>query len=906
MLICQNITAQTSSLKGTVKDTLEKKVLTNAVVALLSKKDSSLYKFTRSGKDGSFQFIDVMPGKYMLLVSYPKFADYTEDIAIKPEPTELGLVALTQRSQLLQTVLIKSAGAIRIKGDTTEFVADSFKVREGATVEELLKKLPGFQVNSKGEIVAQGQRVDKVLVDGEEFFGDDPTMATRNIGAKAVDKVQVFDTKTDQQQLTGISTGSEGKTVNIKLKEDQKKGGFGKYSVASDFQKFTDANLLYNRFIGKKKLSVYATKSNTSTGSLNWEDQRRLGMNDFEFDELSGYFMSSGGGYDETFDTWNLRGLPDAYTAGGLYSNKFNSDKQNVNLSYRYNRLGTKNEQSIATQNILPDTLFYSNQYSSTNSLNQQNAVNGKWELKIDSLSTLRFTTAFTRKVTDYDTKTRTESLSEERDTINSGYRENDGRTTKLQSDNAIQYKRMFKKQGRQLVANVRFNVVDDDGLGYLAFVNRFYRNRVLDSTSNSDQQKVNKTHSETFGGKITYGEPLSTKVSLVFEYSFNQNNARSNRNTFEKAVNGKYEEYVPQYSNNFDFEASSNTGSMFGRYNTKKVQVSIGSGVSAVQLDLHNKDNNLNRRYNFLNLTPQSSFGYMIKPNTNIRFNYRGATVQPNIEQLQPLRNNIDPLNIVEGNPNLKVGFRHALSLYYNDYRMLKQMGIWAGGSYNFTDNAIANITLINNRGVKATKPVNVSGNTNWNVWGEWNKGEGEKKLIYMAGFNGNGGTTNNFINAYANRTTYYNVEASFGLRYEVDQKWSLSFRPKLGYSSSVSSLNKEMRTEYLRYGGQTDGRLNLPGNFELRSDVDVDMRQNISAFAVNPNLIIWNAEFSKKVFKNKSGIISVLARDILNKNQGFDRIINSNFITEDRYLRVSQYFMLKIEWSFNKMGGE
>ncbi|HEX8313768.1 MAG TPA: carboxypeptidase-like regulatory domain-containing protein, partial [Flavisolibacter sp.] len=226
LLLCSQIlSAQTSSLKGVVKDTADRKSLPNAVVALIQKKDSSLYKFVRTEKDGSFQFAQVLPGSYRLLITYPKFADFTDDIEVKSEATDVGTIALTQRSQLLQAVIIKSAGAIRIKGDTTEFVADSFKVREGATVEELLKKLPGFQVNSKGEIVAQGQRVDKVLVDGEEFFGDDPTMATRNIGAKAVDKVQIFDTKSEQQQLTGQSNGQQGKTVNIKLKDDQKKGG---------------------------------------------------------------------------------------------------------------------------------------------------------------------------------------------------------------------------------------------------------------------------------------------------------------------------------------------------------------------------------------------------------------------------------------------------------------------------------------------------------------------------------------------------------------------------------------------------------------------------------------------------------------------------------------------------------
>jgi hypothetical protein len=730
-------------------------------------------------------------------------------------------------------------------------------------------------------------------------------MATKNISAKAVDKVQVFDTKTDQQQLTGISTGTEGKTVNIKLKEDQKKGGFGRYSVATNFRDYTDANLLYNRFVGKKKLSVYATKSNTSTGSLNWEDQRRLGMNDLEFDEISGYFMFTGD-YDETFNSWNLRGLPDAYTAGGLYSNKFNEDKQSVNGSYRYNRLGTRNESSTLTQNILPDTVFYSNQYARTRSLNEQHAANGKWEWKFDSLNTLRFTTAFTRKTTNYLNNTRSEALSEERAFVNTGDKENEGINTKLQTDNALQYKRLFQKKGRQLIANLRFNLVDDDGTGYLDFTNQFYRNGLLDSVASASQQKINSNHSETIGGKITFAEPLSEKVSLIMEYSYNQNSATSKRNTYERTSTGKYEKYVPQFSNNFEFSAQSHTGTLISRYATKKLQVSMGSGVSSVQLNLLNLDNASKRAYNFLNLTPQSSISYTIKPNNSVRLNYRGGTLQPNIEQLQPLRNNIDPLNIVLGNPELEVGFRHNIYLSYNSYKILKQTGMWASLSYNVTDNAIANKTTIDVRGVRTTMPVNVDANKGWNLWLEWNKGEGSKKLIHTAGIESNGGINNNFINAFANRTTFYNVNVGYGLRYEVEEKWSLHVRPKIGYSRSISSLNKSAKTSFLRYGGESQGRLKLPGNFELQSDIELDLAQKLSAFNANPNITIWNAELRKTVFKNKSGIISLLARDILNQNRGFNRIINSNFISEDRYQRVGQYFMLKLEWSFNKMGGQ
>src|SRR5262245_54469818 len=259
--------SQTTSIKGTVTDTSEKKNLANAVVALMRKSDSVLVKFIRTNEKGEFTLTNLPADSFVIMITYPKYADFADAVTLKPaKPLDLGKISLLQKAILLKEVIIHSTGAIRIKGDTTEFVADSFKVKEGATVEDLLKKLPGLSVNSKGEITAQGKRVDKVLVDGEEFFGDDPTMATQNISAKAVDKVQIFDTKTEQQKLTGITTGDEGKTLNIRLKEDSKKGSFGKVYAGYDFNKYFDSKILYNRFVGKMKFSVYGTKTNVSTG----------------------------------------------------------------------------------------------------------------------------------------------------------------------------------------------------------------------------------------------------------------------------------------------------------------------------------------------------------------------------------------------------------------------------------------------------------------------------------------------------------------------------------------------------------------------------------------------------------------------------------------------------------------
>ncbi|MBO9659911.1 MAG: hypothetical protein J7527_13915, partial [Chitinophagaceae bacterium] len=313
-LVCltQCAFSQTSSIKGSARDTLEKKNLSNAVVSLLRPADSVLVKFGRTNASGVFHIGNIESGEYIMLVTFPKFADYSDRIKLPAgEELNLGAIPLTPKSQLLSEVIVRANNTIRVKGDTTEFTADSFKVREGATVEELLKVIPGMSVNSKGEVTAQGKRVDKVLVDGEEFFGADPTIATQNIGAKAVDKVQVFESKSEADQLKGIgATGDGNKTINIKLKESARKGYFGRVEGSTDFDKLNNGKVMFNRFKGNKKFSVYGTKSNISTGSLGWEDRNKMGIeDDYEYDELMGYYYSYGDG-DSEFNDWSLRGLP--------------------------------------------------------------------------------------------------------------------------------------------------------------------------------------------------------------------------------------------------------------------------------------------------------------------------------------------------------------------------------------------------------------------------------------------------------------------------------------------------------------------------------------------------------------------------------------------------------------------
>jgi hypothetical protein len=904
-----------SVVKGKVSDTLEKRNLQNAVVSILKRSDSSLVQFARTAKSGEFQIDNVDSGKYVLLITYPGFADYADYIEISNQPiTDLGSIPLTLKSKLLDAVIIKSAGAVRIKGDTTEFVADSFKLKEGATVEDLLKRLPGFQVNSKGEVTAQGQKVGKVLVDGEEFFGDDPTMATQNINAKAVDKVQVYDTKSDQQNLTGISTGNEGKTVNIKLKENAKKGSFGKAYVGSDFKKLVDAKALYNKFVGKKKLSLYGTKSDISTGSLNWEDRQKLGIeNDWEYDEISGYYY----GFDnnDEFDDWSLKGLPHSYTAGALFTNKWNADKNNFNGSYRYNRLSTNNEASTLTQNILSNSTTYRNKFQNSKGLVWQHAATIKYEWKIDSLASLKFTTSGIYKTNQLKSDINSEFLDSNRQYINKNEQLVDNETQKKQSDNQLQYKQLFKKKNRILIATLRFGYIEDTQDGVIKTNTDFYKNGIVDSTDIADQQKLRNGHSKTLGSKITFSEPLNTKWAIVLEYAYNKNSSVSHRNTFNKDFYGKYSVLDKTFSNNFDLDVYSNGGTAILKYTTQKLRAAFGSGVSSVKLKLFNSDSNKRSNYDFFNLTPQASIGYTFKPQTRISFNYRGSTRQPSIDQLQPIRDNQDRLNIFIGNPDLKVGFNHELSMYFNTYKMLSQKGVFTNFYIDIPVNAITFLNSVDvTTGQQTYKPVNVNGNRNWGSWFQYFKDGGSKKWGYYAGLNGNGGTNNNFISQIMNgnvqqlknRTNYINSNFEFSLRYNIPDTFEISFGPKAGYNISKSSLQKNYNSNYWNYGGRISGMILLPGKLEFNTDCDFDLRQHLSAFGGNPNQIIWNASLARKVLKDKSGKIYIIANDILDQRKGFNRNFTSNFISEERFSRISRYFLLKFEWSFNKMPGQ
>ncbi|WP_207512732.1 TonB-dependent receptor [Longitalea luteola] len=906
--------SQDAAIKGTVIDTLEKRNLSNTVIALLRPADSVLVSFTRSNKDGNFSMQKLSPGKFIVMITRPAYADYFDRIDLAPGATvDLGKVSLILKSQLLQEVVVQhKLGAIRIKGDTTEYIADSFKLSAGATVEDLLKKLPGIQVDKDGKITAQGETVQKVLVDGEEFFSDDPTIATRGLTADAVEKVQSFDKKSDQAEFTGIDDGEKTKTINLQLKEDKKKGYFGKLEAGADGDRYWNNNLMFNAFKGKRKLSAFGIMSNTGKTGLDWQEGMNYGSNNMEMgdDGAGGTYVYIDGGDDE-FGSGNYwgEGLPKGWNAGLHYSNKWNADKIHLNSGYQYNKLNTEAQGNTLSQYILPDsTNLYVNESGNSYRSRDRNRLNGLYELKIDSMSSVKITAQGSIGNNYSQSKYHQESLNDNYDTLSIIDRVSTVDANNKNFNATLLWRQKFRKTGRTLSLSGRQNYTENTSRGIFASENYFFENGMLDSLKVLDQQKLTDNITSAINSRVSYTEPLSKRALLEFNYSIDNNHRQSRITTLEKRDPNlkEYEQYIDSLSNEYSFNVLTQSGGINYRYaRPKKITFSFGMNISNAVYTRKDLKGGSAIDYSFTNFFPQASLVWTMGRNGNLRFNYNGSTQAPSIDQIQPIRDITDQLNIRVGNPDLEQAFRHNFSLSYNSYKFLSERSIYGNVNFTAVQNDFSSLNILDlSTGRKIIQPVNVDGNYRMNGWiGYWKK---IKSLGIRTGFNGrfNVNHNTNFIGDQQNENDSYTFGGGPRISYQKEKRFELWLSTGFYRNISKTSLRSDLVTRYWTQEHDIDLLVFLPWKFELGTNCNFSIRQRTSTFDRNNNAIRWNARLDRKLFKNDVARLRFSANDILNQNIGFNRNINSNFISERTYDTIKRYFMLTFIWNFSKNG--
>ncbi len=899
--------AQTANITGAVMDPNEKKAVQNAVVALLTPKDSILYKFTRSNAEGKYILKDVKPGEYILMTTHPYFADLLDNVVIKND-MEIPELALISKAKLMQEVIIKTGSPIKIRGDTTVYTADSFKVSANANVEELLKKLPGIQVDKDGKIKAMGETVQKVLVDGEEFFGDDPGMAVKNLRADAVKEVQVFDKKSDQAEFTGIDDGKTQKTINLKLKEDKKTGYFGKIDVAGGLIKKIDPryndNLLFSTFKGKRKLSAFLLNGNTGQDGLSWQDEQKFGGSDnmtMSMDDDGGgiIFYGRGGSSDDEPYLDPQNGFITNVNAGVQYSNKW-KDKHTLNFSPKYNSQNYDNHKQTFSQTQVQDSVL--NEFSDgVTNINRHNfKTKLTYDLKLDSNSTLKLTTGANFYSTESE-ETRFANTKGKFGTLkNSSNRVLQTNNDKNALSGNLLFKHKFKKARRTVSVSADWNTINTDGKNFLESTNQSFIAGNPSFSQQLNQMKDYDMSTTNLSSKFVYTEPLSKEYSLELGYQLAYNYGNNNQLTYSYSpASGKYDLSVDSLSNQFKQNIIQNIPSAKINFANKKLKINAGSGFGFTNFEL--RDLTFNKDYirNYVNFFPAANITYTYKPNHSIRFNYNGNTRQPTINQLQPLRNNNDFFNEYIGNPDLKPSFTNSFNLSHNSYNFLKDLHTYVSFNGRLTSNSITNNRTIDiNSGKIISQPVNTNGNLSLSFYS--GGGFKIKKLDIRVNIGPNISYNKyaDVINSKISFSRIINTGLSFDLNKSKEKKYDISVRNNFSYNSNTTSQNDTkihyyINTVYFISTFYIDTVWSISTNYEFYS------RQKTLQFNTGINTHLLNARL-QRTFKKDEFTAYISVRDLLNQNVGIQRNFYGNTYTEVINDRLKRYFLLGFTWNF------
>ncbi len=885
--------SQKLNISGNVQDTSAKSALPNAIVMAIKLTDSTLVGFTRTDESGYFKLEPIPLDTYQVIISHPKFADMGYFIFgdKKNLDYDFGKIILQPKNVSLDEVTIFAfKDPIYYKGDTLIYTADSFKTKANATVEDLLKKLPGLKVDKTGKITSQGKAVDKVLVDGDEFFGGDPTVATRNLNASSIESVQVYEKKSDD--VANSSTGEETqKILNLKLKDEAKKGYFGKVSGASDFQKFFEGEALGNYFKKKLKVSVFGLASNTPNSSFNWDDVFKYGLNN-EFDrgqnEDGDMFMS--------YSSSQPMGIPQTIKSGFYYNDKiFKNTKLNLNYSYNNSLVNSKVTKN--SQYFLEDTSYTSANVAESVTKNEAHAINIGLEQRIDSLTDITLNSKVKLLNTGMSSMDETDFLTSDNIKTRNTSINNSNKSTGYDVSNNVKLLKRFHKKDRLLTVNYSNTFSENNTDGVLKTDNYFYSD-TSQSFNTVNQKKKAYNHNQSHIAGIAFLEPITKKIKIEASYDYMYYNSKQDKSSINN-IGGEYNQLDSSLTNNFTNVKQINRAGLKFIYEVKKMRFTIGTKARNVFVDNNNIFKARRTTQNFNNILPFSTMRYKFSENKSVSVNYRTSSVNPTITQLQPVPDNSNPNFINIGNPDLLPTFTHQVDLNFNSWKSVSGKYTWMGFNYNYTNNDMSTATYYDSIGRTVSKAINVNGNYNMNGYLGTSLPFFSKQLEVQPNFNASYASNKIYVNQVENITKDLRSSLNLTIDVEIDD-FEVGVNGSYAYNASSSTLNNSSNKPYSTQSISGHIKSKLPLKFFVESDANYTIN-NQRSNGYNINYFVWNASLSKSFGKRENFILGAYAYDILNQNINVDRDISSNVITDIKTNIISRYFLLKATIKFN-----
>lgn len=887
-ILCVGAHAQQIRLKGNIKDTTSGGLMNNSVLMALRFQDSSLVGYSRPDKAGIFKTITVPVDTYLVFISNPNFSDKTFLLVPNEKDTAFNFknIILPPKSIMLNEVEIVAAKEkMYYKGDTLMFTADSFKLKENATVEDLLKKLPGVKVDAQGKITVQGKEVSQVLVDGDEFFGSDPTVATKNLNAKSVENVQVYEKKNEDAE----SKDETVKVMNLQLKEEAKKGYFGKVSAASDFQKFYENEILLNRFKKNRKVSLFGLFANTPKQAFAGNDAWSYGLDN-----------EQGWNYDPETNSWSNNnntkpGIPQTLKGGFYFNDRIGKKiKLNTDYTFKENQLATSQETN--TQYFLTDTTYSNAKKADTKFRNQSHTFNLRWTQNLDSLTELTVRPKISY-VTSANNNFQEDKFISADDTLT---RETNI-TTKSGSETIdanvmIRLQRNFMKKDRQLSLTYQPSYYDQTSNTDLTTEFHYFLGQANDSILL--QKRTQENYKMEHNATLNYTEPIGKKFKIETGLGFSYNENANNRKTLD--FNGiAFDALNTTQSNDFKNKRISNRAGAKLIYEVKKYRISAGANFRNIYQENINVTSGQKLSLNVNNILPTASFNYRPNQGSNLSIFYNMNSQLPDLKQLQPVTDNTDPNNIRVGNPNLKQSFTNNVNLNYYFFKGISDINFYAGGSYNNTIGEINDRTQYDSIGRAIITPVNMNGN----YYGSVYLGGGIpvfKKFIKVEyNFNFNHSNNVGYVNDKINVTENTGYSPGLYLEKQIGDIFEIRVGGDYNYNVPKQTISLQTNKPYYSYGLEGSFRLKLMERLNIMGEANYTNNGN-RAVGYNIDYTIVNASISYSFLKTKNLIVGFEANDILNQNINNRRDVQQNKIVDTKTQIIRQYFLGRITYKF------
>ncbi|RXK57501.1 TonB-dependent receptor [Lacibacter luteus] len=904
--------AQTSGISGKVTDSTGAKGLEKATVKLVEKDLPKDTLRTITNAKGEFSFTKIPASAYSIIISYSGYKPMVKEF-FKPSAgvsnIDLGELVLTNTYLDLAEIVIE-APAVTMKEDTVEYRAGAFQTKPNATTEELLKKLPGVQVDRQGNITAHGKQVTRVKVNGKDFFSGDPKTATQEIPADMIDKVQVVDDYGDQSNASGVRDGEPEKIINLQLKKDKNKGYFGRAMIGyGTDDRYVAAGAL-NRFNNSQQLSLIVNSNNNNTSTFRANEGSGGGGGGMQF----------GGGGGGGNNSNNQNGITNLNSVGLNYRTDFGK-RNSFYGSYTYTHRNTLTESFTSRDQPLFSLL--TNTYKATTNKGGTHRAFANLEYWIDSFNYIKVNPSFSYADGNnlsfdsshyYNGKLQTRADSNQTSVL----------SKRPDFSTSLLYNHRFKKRGRNFSFNGQLTLSGSESDQLKENYTNFYdANGAFLRDSLQFRNTIQDNRNSGFNARFTYTEPLTANRFLDLNYNFNRNFSGNNKQVYTKdPLTGNDYAFVSYLSNNYETDFNYNRISAAVRTVMKKYNYTIGVMVQPVILNGYSitKDSAYKPITNF-NWFPVARFQYSFSRSKTLNFNYNGSARQPSFDQLQPVLEESSQLNKSTGNPFLKPSTSHVFNGTFNNFNFGSGKIFMVNGSFNFINNQIVNkVTNFKDgsgrfTGATFTQPVNIKGYYNSNLFVNYGRPFQNRKYVIglrsMLNYNNNVSVSNQVTKTATDsivgadiRNTAHNWIWSPGVDFDYNLSW-LELRTGASYNlnyTDYSANNNLNRLHTITLSN--DGRIDFGAGFILRWDFDYFIYEGLTS-SNQENIALLNASVEKEIFKKKNGIIKLAGFDIFKQNTNISRSVTEQYVTDTRTNRLTQYFMLSFTYRFNKFSG-